>query len=287
MAYLNFKIVDGFEVVIGFMPPNLEPVETRKVVDAKIVETDVGKEIAKMGRQIHSIRQTQAALCKKANELDAQGAEMDKNPGPQQVTLAQVIDKRKAINKQYVATAAQLKAMEAIGKKLKPRLRAKIEELRKLHGVKLHTPGIRECEQVTVDSLKSKLATLGPSQYLTTDGVVLTDNRRKTYLYKKGGRWETIRIEELGQVIPDWAKEPDQMTKAEITLFLRQEQVDAIKAMDPDEREKQKQSALNGVMMSAGQMKVGLEMDGDIDAEPKAKAWLKSSKAEIEETYNV
>lgn len=283
MHYTNTKKINGIETVVNFDPPSIDPEATKLVVAKEIQNTDVFKKIDNL--RAHSVKlahrraDLQRDSKKLKKELDAQSR------GPANQTNIQ--KEKAAVDNHFRTTSEQLVSATEKAVALRPEFIAEQKRLFQVHAVRFQVRGSHKITAEKQELLRQELEALKPGTFLTLDGKIIKDNRRRTYLHVIGRRWVEVRVDKLGQPIPAGALWPEDLTADQKVAISNQGRTDALKALSPDERGQQKQDAINGLMMAAGQMKVGLEMDGDIDAESKAKKWLKDRKAEIEELYNV
>jgi len=248
-----YKEIDGHKIIIGIDYPTIDPVETKKIVDAAIKSTP----------------EYQALEDKKAEFAQA---------------VQDFIAAQKARDKEKFSHAKS--AMKVRQEELKPLAVAyadMITALRIEHAV-YFTPRMGEVIR-TSDEVKDLVAAIKgrpEGTFIDLAGKTIEDNRGTVYYRKTSGKWRRTHIVKLGEKIPSGAKTEDTLTDAETVGIERQR----IQALTPQEKASEKADALDMAVLEAEKMDRSLEIQGDPDHIAKSKAWLTTRQAEIESMYS-
>jgi hypothetical protein len=163
MPYVRTKSAGSFKLVAGFEPPSLDPVQSERVVQPLLEETNEFKTMQTISAEFSELEQKRQMLLADARRL--------RRP----------VD-RESIGKAYKAVVIEQREAQERAAALKPALLAKHRELLETHGVRFYTPGVEEIDEETSEMLTSKFAGLGSDELLLIDGTVIKANEIKDQL---------------------------------------------------------------------------------------------------------
>ena len=252
MKTVLYAEIDGHEIISGFSEPVIEPVETAKIVNKALPETDEHK----------------ALEAKKAEYSEAIKA---------RATAA------KAQNKQAYEDA--LAAMNVRQKELRPLAEAyseKIYALRREHAVYFETKSgevVRPASEV--EKLAKAIKDSPDGAFVKLDGSTVEDNRGAVFFRKVAKKWIRTRIVRLGDTVPG-----DAVLEAELTDTQHGEvERDRVAGLPDADRVKEKDAAMKDAIKAAADTRSALEIQGDADALKKSQAQYKADVARIKGLY--
>jgi hypothetical protein len=149
-------------------------------------------------------------------------------------------------------------------------------------------PGREAISDTEYTSYKVKFDALGEHECLTEESGVRADFRGTDYWQKSGGRWEKIKIEHIGEVIPAGTFAPDALTTQQREEIAAQVSMDRIAALPPEEKEKEKQAQIKAAIHEAVMKKQEAELEAEVNNAPMefdSVAWVRERKSEIEALY--
>jgi DNA-directed RNA polymerase subunit F len=270
MTYLQTVEIDGLKIVRSFDAPPVDPQRTKKIVNELMTQTEEFKAIKSAGadmRELYVKRSEQMSRLAKFERGKTGAAEI------------------KALKNSLMQIAREVEDVSAKIAGLQPAMKKKYEKIYENHLVRSAISGCEEVGDEIVKTLSEKLSKLVNGQYLTTDGDVVEDNRGKEYFHRDGGEWHEIKIERLGQKVPNGALLASELTSGDKVEIIEQRQRKVVSAMPDSERLKDKSRATEKAIMDAAIMKSGYEIEGRDDPGGDARAWLESRKKEIEALY--
>jgi hypothetical protein len=142
-------------------------------------------------------------------------------------------------------------------------------------------PGQRLVEDAEGEEFQTTLAGLGYHEKLESSGEKIADWRGVEF-WMKDQKWEKLRIERLGETIPEGGvleKDLNASQRAEIAV---DKEIERISNLTPEQKNKEKTDYLNAAKREATLLK----SDADIAGEQfDASAWFQVRKAEIETKY--
>jgi len=116
--------------------------------------------------------------------------------------------------------------------------------------------------------------------------VIIGDFRGKSWNeVDDNGAWIKHTIEKLGEVKPDHGVFDADLTETQQSDIQTQNETERIAGLDTDQRDTEKQAALNSALSQAGQLKNEREIIGDTDALAVSQAWYAEQKTIIETKY--
>jgi hypothetical protein len=279
MAYLNIAKIGETEIITGFTPPSIDPVETKKVVAVEMEKTDVFKRRTKIHKQVSRIYQERQSIL---NRIGPLSAGLRDNPDDEKIKLE--IEK---LRKQFIDTNPKLAKMEILNNEVKPEYDAEYRRLFDKHCIRFSIPGCTVISENEKQKIKEEMDALEPGQHLTPQLNIITDRRGQTYFAQRNGKWVDTTITTIDHRLPDDAKLTEELTDDDRASIMASETRDAIKMMTPASRNAARQRALDGVRDAAVIKERGFHLDGFDDSEERAKMWLKDEKQKIEELYDV
>ncbi len=138
----------------------------------------------------------------------------------------------------------------------------------------------------TASQIISHLQTLSDRELLKDDLTIMRDLRGKTLYKKSNNHWNHRVIEVLNDdILPD-EKLEEELTETEILEIRAQYEIDRIKTLSEEEKEKEKNEAKETVAMECAILKSKLEILDDPDALAKAQASYNDKILEIELKYS-
>jgi hypothetical protein len=245
MPYVNTKKIDGLDIVYGFEPPEIDPLETQKIAMKEFESSEL---FAKFQSILSDILKYETEI----HKLEYHGKDASVKR-----------DKVKPIYKKRDDTHEKLNSLYG--------------EIYNKNIVRFGQVGTFEVTCEISDVLKTKFSELLQGELLTYDGVVLTDNRGKEIFYKDDDEWVQMYVTKLTDDMPKQSKFLHQLTEHEKREIMMQPV--------PGNTEVTKEQAIEKAIKDAALMKIGYEIDGELDPAEKAKEWLDAKKAEIEKHY--
>jgi hypothetical protein len=142
------------------------------------------------------------------------------------------------------------------------------------------------------DEIKFLLGERKEKEFLKRDKTIIKDNRNKTYWQLKNGKWSETKIKKLGEKIPVDSIWEDDLTKDQKSQISLQNEEERIKNLSRDDREKEKNNALEAVIGSAANYKLKLELEIEdretgYGIDGKVKEFYNEKKAIIDEKYKI
>ena len=267
MPFVNYKEVDGFNVVTSFDPPSVDPVESHKIVDPLWAETTEYKKAEALSEKFGQLEQRRQQLLAAARRARNKG-------------------EHEAIGRAYEAVVQEQKAIQAEAKANKPALTKQRSDLLKEHAVFFQVPNCNEVDQETVDELSAKLHALKPGQFLTLEGFVIDDHRGEIYWIKDEFEcWSKVTIRELGEEIPTGAKPRTEITQEDLKEIVHQRNIERISGLTPEQKEDEKAARIKNVLAASATKRSEFEIEGHENPLSQAKQWYNERKAEIENLY--
>jgi hypothetical protein len=135
---------------------------------------------------------------------------------------------------------------------------------------------------------KERLINLQGKELLLIDNSIIDDLRDEEYWIKKGGRWVTDRILNLGIYPPQGAIYTDELSeelyKSQREEIADQNEKDRIASLSDGQREKELEAALDALADEADRLERRAQIrDKDFDA----AAWYREGEAKLNEKYGI
>jgi hypothetical protein len=102
-----------------------------------------------------------------------------------------------------------------------------------------NTPGVKLLSGAEEADLAPKFAALAEHEALTLQGEVIPDYRGVEYHKKTSGKWEKVKIEAVGEALPDGAVLPDDLTAEQNAEIREQQEADRVAALTPEQRNRE------------------------------------------------
>jgi hypothetical protein len=146
----------------------------------------------------------------------------------------------------------------------------------------LPNPGEKHLSPAEEADLAAKWAALQEHEALTLEGEIIPDWRGTEYHLKTAGVWTKAKVEHIGETLPEGAILPDDLTLSQRTEIAAQDEADRLAALEPEEREAEKQARLDAAADEADRLSRRAAIQKkDFDA----AAWYGEKSAEIEAKY--
>jgi hypothetical protein len=257
MRTLITEQIDGYTIVLGVDRPTVDAVRTRQVIDEKIAEDPLVKEISEKCKQALFLAK-EYEKCRKKRRLAAKTQTLE---GQYNATCLEISGLKKQVD------AKRFEMMQAEPIYFEPKLGEIMvsEEVGESHLAKFPVP---------------------QNKKLVMYGDYVTDLRGQQYWIKTDSRWEQRTIEKLGEEIPDGGVTVDDMpteTRIEIEKQFKDEY---IKGLCGEEKQAERKKALAVALDQAAYMKSKLEIQGDMDALLKSQEWYKTEAERIKELFS-
>lgn len=269
MPYVQTKMIGAYQIVVGFATPTIDPVESAKVIDPLLEDTDIYKRFIELKNELGALQAEQIAIWNVWKLIKVK-------------TSPDWLD----CERQYRRAEENIREIQAKLAHQSNLLEQKRRQLLDEHAVRFTICGCEEVDQVTFDSLQTKLRTRAPDTYLLRDGSTLIDKIGVKYWTKPADKWIETEITELGVDVPEndaylW----DDLTKEQTIEIFAQQEVDRIAALNSTDRAEEKETKIILAKRKAGSLKSEYEIEGRFDPLADAQAWYADRLAEIEATY--
>lgn len=277
MGYVQVRVIDGLEIVIGFNPPGIDPEATKERVKEMTPYLPEAKDAEAIKTRLEAL----------VNRLRAFQTEM-KNLDPRSFRTPAEFEKiQTSLRRSYDRTKAEAeKHRDALGLKVQD-LYEEARQLAKDHVVRLRGPGYKEVTEEKVAKLKKAKEKLPPGCFLLFDGRVVIDWRGKTLFFRAGKEIVLAECTKLMESFPEGAKLFDNVSIEEREEFAEQERVKELRSLSPEEREASKAQELEDAAIQAVTRERAAYLAGQADPERIAKAWLKERHRKIRDKFDV
>jgi hypothetical protein len=247
-----FADVDGHEVISGFGEPVIDPVETAKVVNAALPETDEYKALEAKKAQY---AEAATARAKAAHDRD---------------------------QKAYDDAMAAMRTYQEETKPLAEAYSEKIYALRRELAVYFEPkPGEVMIADDEVKKLSEAIKNRPDGVFIKRDGSQVKDNRGTVYFRKVSKKWQRTQVVRLGDTIPK-----DAVLEADLTPEQKIEiERDRVAALPDTDKGKEKDAAIKDALKAAADMRSSLEIQGDVDALAKSQTQYNAEVKRIEGLY--
>lgn len=164
--------------------------------------------------------------------------------------------------------------------------RAQILKQKAVYFTPRHGEDIISDEEVA--PILEQFEALPPKTFLTTEGKEIKDQRRQQFFYQdESGLWQSLKVEKLGQELPEGAILKKEITPEIYAEISEQAQEKHIAELSDENRNNEFQERKKVVRRTAALMRSELEMD-DVapnQATKEAKAWYHEQVAALKEKY--
>jgi hypothetical protein len=117
---------------------------------------------------------------------------------------------------------------------------------------------------------------------LTLAGEVIPDWRGAEYYLKTAGTWAKVKVEHIGEPLPEGSVLSDSLTPEQRAEIAGQAEAERIAALSPEEKEAERQARLDALADEADRLDRRARIQGsDFDA----AAWYRENKVPVEAKY--
>ena len=149
-------------------------------------------------------------------------------------------------------------------------------------------PGRKLVSEAHYETRRQMFDTIGPHQLLTEALEIIPDFRGVEYWQKTADRWDSHKIEHIGETVPAGAVLSDALTGDQRLEIAVQKEADRIAALSPQEKEAEKQNLIKAAIHEAAMKKQEAELEAAVNDTVMtfdAVAWAQAKKSEIEARY--
>lgn len=256
-----YQTINGYDIVIGFDRPTVDPIETTMAVNKIIKDTP----------------EYQAAAAKKA-EYAAAVRELSEIQKKYKKGAKVSSEDQNAWNTALGIMTVRQDELVPLAQDLKDKTLA----LRREHAVYFE-PRAGEIIKTAaeVDALVAKIKTSKPRTVIALDGTTVQDNRGRVFFRKSGGKWGRTHIVQLGVKVPT-----DAVLDQDVTDTQRNEiERDRVLALPESEKAAERVQAMDTALNMATDMRSRLEIQSDTKALAKSKTAYEADVARIEGIY--
>ncbi|NIS54598.1 MAG: hypothetical protein GWN94_26485 [Phycisphaerae bacterium] len=268
MPYVQTKMIGAYQVVVGFQCPTIDPIESAKVVDPLLAETDIFKRFVQLKNELGAAQGEKIAIW-------ADWKKITVKTSPQW----------RECERKYRAVEDKIREIQAQLAHQSNLLEEKRRQLLESNAVRFTIRGCEEIDEATCNDLQTKFRTRAPSTYLLFNGTTLIDKIGTKYWTKPADKWIETEITELGVDVPVDAYLWDDLTKEQTLEIFEQQETERIAALTTEDRAEEKNTKIILAKRKAGALKGEYEIEGRLDPLGDAQAWYSDRVAEIEATY--
>ena len=258
--------IDGHEVVVGIDVPIPDPVETQKVVNDLMDESDLIKQ-------------------KKAHQEEFN--ELVKKINAKKSLFAEGKGTEKTFN--------EIKTLEAECDQIIKSLEALFPDIQK-HYKKLYRenlvyfvpkPGEEIIADEEADELIKALQEKEPDEVVTKDKKKIKDQRKKSLWKKENNEWTEFRVGKLGQKIPAGFTDLNELHGQDKAEIIEQVDINRVHGMPQHKREDEFEYLENDLKTKLPLKVIEYELEGDThkDALDKANKWFDDEKKKLKKKY--
>jgi hypothetical protein len=265
--------IDGYDVITSLSEAGgfIDPVETRRVIENKIKETDTAKRVEDIHKQMNDLARQGTKLKSEVKELLKLGKKNEANQAYQKS------------NEKY----AEMKAFEPELKSLFLKMKEEYRELMINNAVYFQPkPGEEFVEDAEAEEIKVLLAEAIPAgQVVTKSKEKIVDNRGKEYWQKSAGKWHQSWIDKIGFKPNESMIYINDLSESQRIEIMTQLETERISKMSKADKAKEKEQRESGLRNQARDMSRDLEISNDKDALKKAQEWLAAELTKLDEVY--
>lgn len=284
------EIIDGLTIITGVDKKQIDQVETERVINNLLFESDEMKALKIKSEKINSYIKSNATIIK--NEI-AIIKQVQDEKNIQIVNESDLSVQQKETIKKYQQAKnfnkAQIEELQKDLPQLNENIKLKKLQLIDENAVYQETAYNQiDLTQAQYDDFKIKLISICQSskkKYLIDDGNIIEDNRGRI-VWIKNEKWESRKLQfltDIKDVLEIWEEELIDEQKIEIA---EQIEIDRIVGLTEEEKIAEKEKLIAGLLREAAIMKSELEIQDDPDALQKSQDWYNAEVLLIEEKYN-
>lgn len=272
MKTIITKNIDGYNIITNFCDANgfIDPENTKKIVNKKIIETDIYK-------KIHDIKnQTQKLLIQSQNAFkNAKNAKKLKKES-----------EFKKFTEEYNLRNLQIKDLQEDLKLLAIEFEKEYKNLVLQNSVYFEP---KQNEKIVDDKIaenaKQKMIEAYENNKLLDENLNQIDDYRGTYWGKNDTIWNKFEIKKIGEQIKNGFINENKLTDEQKIEISEQLETERISKLSELKKEEEKLSIINSLKLLAVQKRSEFELDGDINALENAKKWLSDEILKVELKY--
>ena len=306
---LDTKIVDGFQIIVGFQERVICPVATQTKNKGVIFELPENQEILEKIKKQNQHRAS-ALLAEKRSIAFLMRNENKDGRGGKETDKLKIQANLSEMGKQDKIRSDFFGSMGVINEELKVlncACKEKGKQILRDNPVysdevtytttdddgneTIHTAGPREGEvildQAEVSRLRDLFVNKGKNKQILVDGYWVCDYRGKVSYTKSGEKWERRTIEKLDEELTDISIFAEDLTPTQQAEIAAQSETERIEGMTADEKTAEFNSVDDAVLSQAGLMRNKLEIKGDPEALTKSQEFYNTELIELKTKYGV
>lgn len=272
MRTILTKEIDGYDIIVGFSRPSIDPVATREVVEPLLYETVEIKQIGQIDKEIGDIRKL-ARASGDSYKIAYQ------NRDKKMMTLHEDDIKRYRI-------MVDEKIAELFP--LKKQLELKKREFTVSKAVYFEP---KKGESIIDDTEAGKLSVafnnLIDKEKLDRTGEIIQNFRSKIYHKKSGDVWTQQKIETLGECPESGAVEASKLTPDQRIEIAEQTNAKRITELSTTDKQTEKIGIIDSLAGQAAMMRSKLEIQGTTASKAltDSKAWYTAEVTKVDLKY--
>lgn len=272
MRTILTRKIDGYDIIIGFGVPVINPIETRALVGPILFESGETRAIKAKNKEVNDIRKLAKSALDSARVALQNGdnrkvEDFNSDYRRYNRNIAEKMEEFAPLKKAYEARRRELMITKAIYFEPKE--------------------GERVATDDAVADINKKLIALDKDQKLDSGGVIVPDFRGKTYHLKGSDGWTVQKIESLGEVPEAGAVEASELTPDQQAEIADERIIKRIAGLSAAEKTAEKVGNIDSLATQAAFMRSKLEIQGATASKALAdsKTWYESEVSKVELKY--
>lgn len=271
MKTIITKKIDGIKIIhgIGDAGGLIDPEATRKIVDKKIKETQVWKDIHAIKKQMQ-VYANQAMQAKKSYKSA-------KSP-----------EEQRKLSDEWKLRTGQMKELENDLKPLAVELKKAFSEFMETEAVYFENGTDQVITDAEADSIRAVMVEATREGKLVDENLnKVVNNKGKIFWKKDGSDWIKTEIKKIGIDAPKGAIEENNLTDDQKKDIAEWKEKKRILELTSAQKIFEKESAIEAAASQADDMRGKLTIQGtsEKDALSQAQAWYSDRVSEIEKKY--
>lgn len=272
MRTILTRKIDGYDIIIGFGVPVIDPIATREVVGPILFESGETKAIIAKNKEIGGVRKLARSVIDSARVALKNGDQRK-------------VDDLNADYRRYNRDIAE-KLEELIPMKKAYEIRRR--ELMVTNAIYFEPKkGESVAADEEVSDINKKLVALDKDQKLDAEGFIVPDYRGKTYHRKGSDGWSVQKIKTLGEIPESGSIEASKLTddqRQDIALDADKKRIAGLKETD---RIAEKNNVIDSLATQAALMRSKLEIQGATASKAltDSKKWYEAEVVKTEAKY--
>lgn len=262
--------IDNYDIVLGIGSADalIDSVATKKIIDKKIIDDPIFKQIDELKKQMQNYA-NQAVQAKRSMKF---------------------ANKQEDKEKFYKEFLGWQKKINELGEQLRP-LAIKLEKIYSemmIENAVYFMP--KKGEIIVDDELANEINDLMQTasennQVVDKDKNLICNYRKKIFWKKNGNKWQKTEIAELGQKPPVGGIENNMLNESQKTEIAEQLETERIEGLTSQQKLEEKNQKLDSLLKQAGIYKSELEIQNDSDPLGKSQVWYNAEAQKIEDKY--